>query len=193
MESQSTTPARIQSDGERRPVTLVWIDAREATIVRWRDGSATIERIASDVPPHHRDTPHRRHDDTHYRAPGGPVEGGESRRLEHLSRFIAVVCGRLPAEDGLMILGPGTVRDDLERDIRADDRLHRRSREVHAASADRMTERQLIAKVRTFAGDPPRRQARQTAGHAPISRGAGRRRADIADEASGWDGSDDPD
>jgi len=32
------------------PATLVWIDTDDAIIVRW-DGSATIERVTSDVPP----------------------------------------------------------------------------------------------------------------------------------------------
>ena len=32
------------------PATLVWIDTDDAIIVRWH-GSATIERIAADVPP----------------------------------------------------------------------------------------------------------------------------------------------
>jgi hypothetical protein len=161
-------------------------------IVRWRDGSASVARIESDVPPHHRDSPHTRHDDTHYDDSGEPAEGGESRRLEHLARFVRVVVSRLPAEDDLVVLGPGTVREDLERGIRTDDRLHHRSRKVQMAPSERITERQMIARARSFAGDPPPRRRGKAAHCPPVSRVAGRRREDFADDAAGWDGSDDP-
>jgi hypothetical protein len=44
----------------RRPSTLVWIDSREAIIVRWLDGTARLERLESEVPAHHRATGHVR-------------------------------------------------------------------------------------------------------------------------------------
>lgn len=36
-------------EGARR-LTLVWIDAREAAVVRWDAGRASLERIESEVP-----------------------------------------------------------------------------------------------------------------------------------------------
>jgi hypothetical protein len=181
MPSESTL-THASSGGEARPATLIWIDAREASIVRWRDAAASVARIESDVPPHHRDSIHPRHHESHPSDVREPLEGGESRRLEHLAAFIRVVVSRLPADDDLTILGPGTVREDLIHAIRDDDRLHHRSRQVLAAPADRMTDRQLIARARSIAGDPPPRQTPQRASCAPGSRATRRRRDDFADD-----------
>ena len=41
------------------PQTLVWLDAREAVVARWRDGAISLDRIESDVPPHRRGTGRR--------------------------------------------------------------------------------------------------------------------------------------
>ena len=182
--SPESTLTHARKGGEARPVTLIWIDAREAAIVRWREAAGLVARVESDVPPHHRDSIHPRHDDSHSSDAREPLEGGEGRRLEHLAAFIRLVASRLPTDDDLMILGPGTVREELAHEVRGDDRLHHRSRQVSAAAADRMTDRQLIARVRSIAGDPPPRQTPQRAPSAPGSRVAHRRRDDFDEDLS---------
>ncbi len=113
-----------------RSNTIVWIDARQAVIVHWQDAQARIVRIESDVPAHHRATGHVRHDASVRPGGGVPKAAGEPHRLEHLAQFIDEVAGRLPDGDDLVILGPGTVRERLERDVTDGDRRHGRERLV---------------------------------------------------------------
>ncbi len=138
--------------------TLIWIDSEEAIIVRWAD-RATVERVRSDVPGRHRSTGHVRVDPTVRHGGGGPSsEALERARREHLRLFLEEVVTHVPERDDVTVVGPGLVRERLERSLRADDRRHGRRRRVHSAAADRLTEQALVAHVRELAGDVPRRQ-----------------------------------
>jgi hypothetical protein len=142
-----------------RTCTLVWIDAREAVIVGWHGDSAQIERVGSDVPAHRRSTGHVRHDPaTRHGGGGSPQSAGEPHRLEHLERFVDLVAARLPPDDDLIVLGPGTVREHLERHVREIDDRQGRVRDISAEPSPRRTERQLVARLRhVLDADPPRR------------------------------------
>ena len=111
-----------------RPSTLVWIDAREAVIVRWQDEEAQLERLDSEVPAHHRSTGHVRHDPGIRHGGGGAAQtAGEPHRIEHLGRFVEGIADRLGPDDDLLIIGPGTVRERLEHRVRAMDEHQGRS------------------------------------------------------------------
>jgi hypothetical protein len=139
--------------------TLVWIDAREAIIVRWHDGEADIERLASDVPVHRRSTGHVRHDPQIRHGGGGSrQDAGEARRNEHLGRFVGAVAERLDTDDALTVVGPGTVREQLADSVRDRDAARTTPREVACEPSHRLTDRQLIARVRHLAGADPRRR-----------------------------------
>lgn len=147
------------------PATLVWIDTEDALIVRW-DGSAKIEHVLSDVPPHHRSTGHIRHDPEVRHGGGGPPDDRIERdRQDRLDRFVERVAERVPATDAVRIVGPGVVRQRLGRVLRAEDRRLGRARAVESRAAAPMTERQLVANIRKLAGDPaPRRPTRERPG-----------------------------
>jgi hypothetical protein len=139
--------------------TLIWIDAREARIVGRHDGEVTIEHIASDVPAHRKSTGQVRHEPgVRHGGGGSPQTAGEPHRNEHLHRFVALVADRLPTGDDLTIVGPGTVREHLEKEIRTADRHHRRTRTVVCEPAARLTDRQLVARLSREAGVEPRRR-----------------------------------
>ena len=144
-----------------RGCTLVWIDAREAVIVRWQDDEALVERLGSDVPAHHRSTGHVRHDPAVRHGGGGPAQAAdEPRRLEHLARFVDEVAARLPTDDDLLILGPGTVREHLEHHVRACDGRRGAVRAISDEPSNHRTQRQLVAYLRHILdSDPPRRTA----------------------------------
>ncbi|MHB8891572.1 MAG: hypothetical protein ACYC65_05945 [Candidatus Limnocylindrales bacterium] len=137
--------------------TLVWIDSEEAIIVRWAD-RATVERIHSDVPGRHRSTGHVRVDPTVRHGGGSGPEDAERARRAHLAAFVEDVAERLPPDGDVLVVGPGMVRERLERSLRADDRRLGRHRHVHAAASERLTEQELVAHVRELAGDAPRRR-----------------------------------
>ena len=142
-----------------RPSTLVWIDSRDAIIVSWRDDRAGVEREESNVPAHHRATGHVRPDPgVRHGGGGAPQTAGEPHRIEHLERFVERVVGRLPPDDDVVILGPGTVRERLERRIRLDDEGRERSRLISCEASPRLTDRQLIARVRHVVGADPLRR-----------------------------------
>jgi len=138
--------------------TLVWIDSEEAIIVRWAD-RATIERVRSGVEGRHRSTGHVRVEPTVRHGGGGPSAAAlERARREHLRAFVDEVIAHVPDQDDVTVVGPGVVRQCLERGLRADDRRHSRHRLVHSATSDRLTEQALVAHVRELAGDAPRRR-----------------------------------
>jgi hypothetical protein len=139
--------------------TLVWIDAAEAIIVRRQNDRARIERVTSDVPAHHRATGHVRHDPAIRHGGGGsPQTAGEPHRLEHLIRFVVDIANRLPEGDDLLIMGPGAVRERLALLLSESDRHHECHRDVTCEVSPPLTDRQLIARLRRFAGGEPRRR-----------------------------------
>jgi hypothetical protein len=141
-----------------RSGTLVWIDAREAVIVRVEGDRVPIERVECEVPAHHRATGHVRHDPAVRHGGGGiPKSAGEPRRIEHLNRFVGDIANRVVAGDDLLILGPGTVHERLARQLAASDEHHGRHRNIACEASPPMTDRQLMARLRRFAGVAPRR------------------------------------
>ena len=136
--------------------TLVWIDAREAIIVR--SAGEPPERVESDVPPRHRTAGHVRHDPGIRHGGGMRQDAGEPHRLEHLDRFVAEIAERLPPASDVLILGPGTVRERLERRVRALDSRLKRSREIRCEASRRLTDPQLVARLRSAAGQAPYRR-----------------------------------
>jgi hypothetical protein len=143
--------------------TLVWIDTRVARIVRWDGHSASIEQLESEVPDHRKATGMVRRQP---RYDAGLMSGGyghprtsdDDHRLEHLARFLDSVATRTSDDNPVDIVGPGTVREHLERVVREGDARHHRTRPVSCSAAPRLTDRQLVARVRGLAGDPPRRR-----------------------------------
>jgi hypothetical protein len=144
------------------PRTLVWIDAERAVIVRW-DGSATLTRIESEVPSHRRMGGHVGRD-PNLRAMGSPPP--DRHRLEHLRHHLRIVADLVGVTDGVDVIGPGTVHEHLAALLRDEDRTHGRVREVVTAPAGLVSEAQLVARVRTAAGDPPRTGRRPADGAA---------------------------
>jgi hypothetical protein len=151
-----------------RPATLVWIDAREAIVVRWKNGPR-VTRHELDTPPHEKSVGHVRHD------PGVRHGGGlaqsklETDRLEHLRQGIRQVTATLPADEDIVIIGPGTMRERLAAEMHEADRKRppgMPAREVRTEAAHRLTEAQLVERLRELVGEPPPR-IRPTGGAAP--------------------------
>jgi len=143
---------------DHRASALVWIDAREALIVRMQGDRGRIERVESEVPAHHGATGHVRHVPIVRHGGGGsPQSAGEPHRLEHLNQFVGDIANRLAADDNLLVLGPGTVHERLARQLSEGDGCHGRHRDIACEASPPLTDRQLIARLRRFAGVEPRR------------------------------------
>jgi hypothetical protein len=141
-----------------RAWTLVWIDAREAVLVDLDESGPHVERVTSDVPAHHRATGHVRHDPAIRHGGGRPQTSGEPRRIEYLARFVEEVAARLPTSHDLIVLGQGTVHEQLSRHLEETDRRHGYVRDIRCAAMPRRTDRQLIAYLREVEGEPLRRR-----------------------------------
>ena len=75
-----------------------------------------------------------------------------------LASFLHGVTARIPPDDRVVLLGPGSVRDRLAADLRAADARARRARPIESRPAGRMTDRQLQAWLRLSAGIAPERR-----------------------------------
>jgi len=142
----------------QRPATLVWIDAQEAFVLRWQSG-AEVTRLVSEVPPRRRAVGGERRDPTVRAGGGGTADDQVDRhRRAHLERFVRDVAAQVPPDDRALILGPGPVKERLAGELLAEDRRHGRERPVAVEPAGRMTEPQLVARLRALEGVPPPRR-----------------------------------
>jgi len=117
----------------------LWIDHSEAVIVSITGEGEEIKRIHSDVEPHE-----------HYsaNAPQGSPEDRRDRRFgEHLHQYYGEVIAAIREADSILILGPGEAKGELEKQLE----LQKLSgRIVGIESADKLTEPQIVAKVRRY-------------------------------------------
>jgi len=128
--------------------TGVWISANSATILSWGPELIARHRIDSTVPGRHRSTG---------RPPTEEHPGGEGHRDEHMRAFFDHVASVLPVEDDLLLVGDGEVVEHFADHIRAAAATHRRERRIEVEKSGSITERQLLALIRTFAGSSAKR------------------------------------
>jgi len=128
--------------------TGVWISANSATVLRWSPDITVRHHIDSTVPGRHRSTG---------RPPTEEHSGGEGHRDEHMRAFLDHVSRVLAVDDDLLLVGDGEVVEHLADSIRADDAVHGRERRIHVEKSGPITEPQLLARIRTFAGSPAKR------------------------------------
>jgi hypothetical protein len=147
----------------RTPATLVWIDAREAIVLRWKNGPKVV-RHELETPPHEKSVGHVRHDPGVRQGGGLPQAKLETHRLEHLRQGIAKVAATLPDDEDILVIGPGTVRERLVAEVHEADEKRpprgpagRGPRQVRTKPARRLTEAQLVERLRELVGEPPPR------------------------------------
>jgi hypothetical protein len=70
--------------------------------------------------------------------------------LDHIAHVV-------PAEDDLLLVGDGEVVEHFADHIRADDAGRGRQRRIQVEKSGSITEGQLLARIRTYAGSPARR------------------------------------
>ena len=128
--------------------TGVWISANSASMLRWSPELTVRHRIDSTVPGRHRSTG---------RPPTEQHQGGEGHRDEHMRTFLDQVAKAVPVEDDLLLVGDGEVVEHFADQIRTDDANHGRDRRIRVEKTGPITERQLLARIRAFAGSPAKR------------------------------------
>ncbi len=120
----------------------IWIDHREAVIVSQAEGVTTTATVASGVDGHPRfSAPRGAAGEKHY----------EARHEQQLDRFYDDVIGRIGTPDALLIIGPGEARLELAARLAQTAALPACT--VDVEPADRLTEPQIVARVKTHFGD----------------------------------------
>ena len=121
----------------KRQVGL-WIDHRQAVIVTVADEGEEIKRITSNM-------------EKHVRFASGSSEDGSAEDMRdrqfknHLNRYYDDVIAVIHDADSIQIFGPGEAKGELEK------RLESKAlggRIVSIETVDKMTDRQVAAKVR---------------------------------------------
>jgi len=128
--------------------TGVWMTAESATVLRWSPELTVPHLIPSTVPGRHRSTG---------RPPTEEHPGGDGHRDEHMRTFLDQVAKVLPVDDDLLLVGDGEVVEHFAEQVRTDDDSHGRKRRIEVETGGPLTERQLLARIRTFAGSPAKR------------------------------------
>ena len=118
-------------------VAGIWIDHEKAVIVSASGDLVTTKTLTSDVEPHPRYSGQQ---------DGEGEKKYEARHQQGLERYYDEVIGRLGQPEALLIFGPGEAK--LELDARLSRSKDPRSPAVDIEASDRLTEPQIVAKVR---------------------------------------------
>ncbi|WP_372807940.1 hypothetical protein [Pontiella sp.] len=127
----------------------LWIDHKVAILVFMEKGSARVERIESGA-------------ESHYHSSGGSRSAGglgiaqdvsneqrmDERRKHEYHRFYRKVIEAVAPADALLILGPGEAKRELAKEIQAVKSFG--DKPVAVETSDKLSENQLVAKVKAF-------------------------------------------
>ena len=119
----------------------LWIDHRKAVIVSIHDGKEEVKEIISQMEKHVR---YRGRNDTE-RSAGEDVR--DRRFGNHLTGFYDEVIALLRDADSIQIFGPGEAKGELEKRIKHEGL---KARIFAVETEDKMTDRQIAAKVRDY-------------------------------------------
>jgi hypothetical protein len=124
--------------------SAIFLTARTARIVHWRPGMTWRHQMEADVP-----SPTRPGD----RTTQEPVAADSEARFRRA--FFAQVSRAVSRDDAVLVLGELDLITAFAAFLVADDRAHDRDRRIMLRASGPLTDRQLLNRVRAFAG--PRR------------------------------------
>ncbi len=123
----------------------LWIDHRKTVMVTIENGVDMTREIRSNMEKHVRFS-----SGTQSHAPdsstGSTAEDVRDRQFDdHLGRYYEGIVSMIKGADAIWIFGPGEAKVELENLLKHDDLG---SRIVGVEAVDKMTDRQIVAKVR---------------------------------------------
>ena len=113
----------------------LWIDHRKAVIVFVMGKEEEIKLIISNI--------EHPHGQSGVSVPADDLQQRVS--TEHLNSYYDEVISSLRNAEAILIMGPGEAKGELKKRI---ERNHLNGREVEVETVDKMTDRQIVAKVR---------------------------------------------
>ena len=130
----------------------IWVDHRKAVIVNLSNGEPKVQIITSNIEKRVRASGGSRTRKT----PWGPqdivAEDQVFRKyMHHLDSYYDKLIKIIKDADGIFIFGPGKAKMELVRRMNRSDELIKKI--VNTETTDKLTERQIIAKVKKFFED----------------------------------------
>ena len=117
----------------------LWIDHKKAVIVMIKDGEEELKKISSNMEKHVRFSSGDGSED-------GSSEDVRDRKFEnHLNKYYDEVIAYIRDADSIQIFGPGEAKGELEKRM---DHEGIKAQILAIATVDKMTDRQISAKVR---------------------------------------------
>ena len=133
----------------RKNYAGLWIDRRQAIIVTITDEGENIERVRSDIERKVRLSGGSRTGKTPYGPQQVSVDGKQEERIKRqLRRYYLEIIRRIRDASKILILGPGEAKAELKKEMEKSKELA--AKKTTMESADKMTEKQIAAKVRQF-------------------------------------------
>jgi len=117
----------------------IWIDHRDAFIVFVGEGHEETERIKSDLEKHGRFSGHAASEE------GSADDQRDRQFAAHLDRYYDAVIEHVRDAKSILIFGPGEAKGEFEKRL-ASKGLG--ARVIGLETTDKMTDRQIAAKVR---------------------------------------------
>lgn len=118
-------------------VAGLWIDHRKAVILMITDGVEEKKQIPSDIEKHVRFSDERK---------GDAAEDTRDRRFtSYLNRYYDDVISTIHNAESVLVFGPGEAKREIEKRLKNTNFIGRITR---IEAADKMTDRQISAKIR---------------------------------------------
>jgi hypothetical protein len=141
---------------DMRKYAGIWLDRREAFVVSLSTSTISgfenremIERIESDIERRVRLSGGSRSRKTPYGPQEISVDSKQEDRIKRqLREYYKEILRRIGDADQILIFGPGEAKIELKKEIEKSKQLAARIKKIE--SADKMTKRQIVAKVKAF-------------------------------------------
>jgi len=126
----------------------IWIDHKEAILVSIEGGQTTVARIESNAESHFRPSGGWKAAGTSVAQSVSKEQKAEERRKHQYHKFYQDVIKVIGKADNIFIFGPGEAKLELSKEIK---KLKGQPDRIAAVEAsDRLTENQIVAKVKSF-------------------------------------------
>ena len=123
----------------------LWIDHEKAVIVTVSGGAEAIRLLLSNVEKHVRYSGGSRSGASHESRPGTAEDTRERHFEDRLNKYYDDVIATLRDAEGILIFGPGEAKGELRKRL---EHSGLGARIMGVETVDKMTDRQIAAKVR---------------------------------------------
>lgn len=136
----------------RRNVAGLWLDRRQAVVVSITDIGEFVTRIESDIERKVRLSGGSRMKKTPYGPQQVSVDGKQEARIKRqLRRYYQEIISSIQDANKILIFGPGEAKAELHKELGKTGWVAQKI--ITVEPADKMTDRQIAAKVRRFFTD----------------------------------------